>query len=134
MIFRYCINSFRFAVLLFVAVVEASGQKAPSAKPFERFDGCVLTPDQWTDGDSFRVRLPDGRSETFRLNFVDTTESRSRGKRSDEQAAYFGLTRAQAIELGRLARGKSKRYSPAEIKKRTKRLAEARKKRWAKRR
>ena len=26
------------------------------------------------------------------------------GKRSDEQAAYFGLTRAQAIELGRQAK------------------------------
>jgi endonuclease YncB( thermonuclease family) len=52
----------------------------------------VLEPDEWTDGDSFRVRLPDSRLETFRLYFVDTTESRSRGKRSDEQAAYFGLT------------------------------------------
>jgi hypothetical protein len=31
-------------------------------------------------------------------------------------------------------RGKPKHYSPAEIKKRTKRLAEARKKRWAKKR
>ena len=77
----------------------AIAQKAPPARPFERFDGCVLEPDEWTDGDSFRVRLPDGRLETFRLYFVDTTESRSRGKRSDEQAAYFGLTRAQAIEL-----------------------------------
>src|SRR4030095_1211723 len=56
------------------------------------------------DGDSFRVRLPDSRLETFRLYFVDTTESRSRGKRSDEQAAYFGLTRAQAIELGTQAK------------------------------
>jgi endonuclease YncB( thermonuclease family) len=77
-------------------------QKAPPAKPFERFDGCVLEPDEWTDGDSFRVRLPDSRLETFRLYFVDTTESRSRGKRSDEQAAYFGLAQAQAIQLGRV--------------------------------
>ena len=61
-------------------------------------------PTKWTDGDSFRVLLPDGRLETFRLYFVDTTESRSRGERSDEQAAYFGLTRAQAIELGRQAK------------------------------
>ena len=44
------------------------------------------------------------RLETFRLYFVDITESCSRGKRSDEQAAYFGLTRAQAIELGRQAK------------------------------
>ena len=82
----------------------AFAQHAPPSKPFERFDGCALEPDEWTDGDSFRVRLPDGRLETFRLYFVDTTESRSRGKRSDEQAAYFGLTRAQAIELGRQAK------------------------------
>ena len=80
------------------------GKKRHQLNPFERFDGCVLEPDQWTDGDSFRVRLPDSRLETFRLYFVDTTESRSRGKRSDEQAAYFGLTRAQAIELGRQAK------------------------------
>ena len=66
--------------------------------------GCALEPDEWIDADSFRVRLPDSRLETFRLYFVDTTESRSRGKRSDEQAAYFGLTRAQAIELGRRAK------------------------------
>ena len=51
---------------MLVSVVEASGQKAPSAKPFERLDGCVLEPDEWTEGDSFRVRLPGGRLETFR--------------------------------------------------------------------
>ena len=92
------------ALVLLVSVVGALAQKAPSAKPFERFDGCVLEPDEWTDGDSFRVRLPDGRLETFRLYFVDTTESRLRGKRSDEQAAYFGLTRAGAIKLGEEAK------------------------------
>jgi hypothetical protein len=32
-------------------------QTAPQAKPFERFEGSVLEPDEWTDGDSFRVRL-----------------------------------------------------------------------------
>ena len=90
MMVQSCVVSFRLAVLLLVATVEASAQKEPSAKPFERFDGCVITPDEWTDGNSFRVRLPHGRLETFRSYFVDTTESRSRGKRSEEQAAYFG--------------------------------------------
>jgi endonuclease YncB( thermonuclease family) len=104
MVFRYCIASFTVAMLLSVSVATASAQKAPSAKPFERFDGCVLEPDEWTDGDSFRVRLPGGQLETFRLYFVDTTESRSRGKRSDEQAAYFGLTRVDAIKLGEEAK------------------------------
>ena len=70
------------ALLPFVTLA----QHAPPAQPFQRLDGCVLTPDEWTDGDSFRVRLPDGRLATFRLYFVDTTESRSRGVRSDAQA------------------------------------------------
>jgi endonuclease YncB( thermonuclease family) len=104
MIFRCCIISFRLVLLLVVSVGGARAQKAPSAKPFDRFDGCVLAPDEWTDGDSFRVRLPDGRLETFRLYFVDTTESRTRGKRSEAQAAYFGLTRAGAVKLGQEAK------------------------------
>jgi len=55
------------ALLLLVGVVGASAQKAPSAKPFERFDGCVLSPDEWTDGDSFRVRrLPGALSYLLR--------------------------------------------------------------------
>jgi hypothetical protein len=53
----------------------AVAQKAPPSKPFERFDGCALEPDEWTDGDSFRVRLPDGRLETFRLYFYEPTLS-----------------------------------------------------------
>ena len=60
-----------FALALSVQSVSAT---APHAKPFERFDGCKLEPDEWTDGDSLRVRLPDGRLETFRLYYVDTTE------------------------------------------------------------
>ena len=79
-------------------------QTAPQAKPFERFEGCVLEPDEWTDGDSFRVRLPDGRLETFRLYFVDTTESRLHSSRSDEQAAYFGITKPEAVQLGERAK------------------------------
>ena len=57
MVFRYGIASLRLALFLLVGVVEASAQKAPSAKPFERLDGCVLTPDEWVDGDSFPCAL-----------------------------------------------------------------------------
>lgn len=74
--------------------------KAPPAQPLQRFDGCVVEPDEWTDGDSFRVRLPDGKLVTFRLYYVDTTESRMHSTRSDEQAAYFGITREAAVTLG----------------------------------
>ena len=55
MIFRYGIVLFRFALLLLFGVVGATAQRAAPAKPFERF---VLVPDEWTDGDSFRVHLP----------------------------------------------------------------------------
>jgi endonuclease YncB( thermonuclease family) len=95
---------FPLLIVLVCLSAAAIGQKAPPSKPFERFDGCVLKPDQWTNGDSFRVQLPNGHYETFRLYFVDTTESRSSGNRSDEQAAYFGLTRAQAVQLGNQAK------------------------------
>ncbi len=95
---------FPAVALIALAIGAAWATTPPAAKPFERFDGCVPEPDEWTDGDSFRVRLPDGRLETFRLYFVDTTESRSRGKRSDEQATYFGLTREGGIQLGQEAK------------------------------
>jgi len=58
-------------------------KKARPAKPFERLDGYVLQADEWNDGDSFRMRLTAGRLKTFRLYFVDTTESRSRRQPSD---------------------------------------------------
>src|SRR5262249_51885301 len=53
MIFRYSTVSFRLALLLLVGVVAASAGKAPSAKPFERFDACRLSAHEWADGDSF---------------------------------------------------------------------------------
>ena len=31
----------------------------------------MLSTNEWTDGDSFPARLPDGRLETFRLYFVE---------------------------------------------------------------
>src|SRR3712207_6282232 len=100
MISQYFIRSLALLAIP-VAALESSAQKAPSAKPFERVEGCRLEPDEWTDGDSFRVRLPDGRLETFRLYFIDTTESRPQGDRSEQQAAYFGITREQSIALGK---------------------------------
>jgi endonuclease YncB( thermonuclease family) len=92
-------------LLLLVGFVETSAQKAPPAKQFERFDGCVLTPDEWTDGDSFRVRLPDGRLKTFRLYFVDTTESRSRGEALGRPGGLLRPNETGAIKFGEEAKG-----------------------------
>lgn len=101
---RLSVGRLSWTLVFLLTFSGAEARKPPTAKPFERIEGCVLYPDKWTDGDSFQTRLPDGRLVTFRLYFVDTTESYSRSKRSDEQAAYFGITRQAAIELGKEAK------------------------------
>jgi hypothetical protein len=46
---------------------------APSAKRWQRVDGCTWKADRWNDGDSFHVIIGDaGREIVARLYFVDT--------------------------------------------------------------
>jgi endonuclease YncB( thermonuclease family) len=89
--------------------VDASGREGG----YERFDGCAWVDDRLNDGDSFKLRLPGGREETFRLYFVDTPESKfkryaggdSNHARIDDQAAYFdGISAQQAVEVGQSAK------------------------------
>jgi endonuclease YncB( thermonuclease family) len=89
------------------------GKKSEHSTAYERHDGCVLVRDRLNDGDSFRLRLPDGREETFRLYFVDTPESafkqygggESNRQRVQDQADYFeGLSPEGAVELGKKAK------------------------------
>ena len=63
------------SILSGFALCLAHAQKAPTAKPFERFDDCTLAPDEWTDGDSFRVRLPDGRLELLPVLLWDDRQT-----------------------------------------------------------
>lgn len=80
---------------------------------YETFHGCTLAPDRGNDGDSFRVKLPGGRTEIIRLYFVDTPESafKSYGggennhRRIEQQAAHMGgITSQQAVEIGKKAK------------------------------
>ncbi len=79
---------------------------------YEIHRNCTLAFDRGNDGDSFKVRFPDGRQEIMRLYFVDTPESAFRSYRNGEtnhqriaeQAAYFGASPDRAVEIG--ARGK----------------------------
>jgi len=79
---------------------------------YQRFEGCRWVGHRQNDGDSFRVRLPDGRVEQFRLYFVDAPESafrRYRGGRDNhrriaDQAAAFGVDPERAVEIGRAAK------------------------------
>jgi endonuclease YncB( thermonuclease family) len=92
------------ALALLVSLEVGAATKAPPAKEWERFDGCILIPDRWNDGDSFHVRLPDGREKIFRLYFVDAPESDARlANRTVEQASYFGITQEQVVEVGKRA-------------------------------
>src|SRR6056297_2012055 len=64
-------------------------------KPFEIFEDCTLVPQDWADGDSFMVKLPDGRQEVFRLYYVDCIETGvaddNDRRRLREQGRYFGV-------------------------------------------
>ena len=71
------------------------------AEDLQSFQGCQLVAADWNDGDSFQVRLPDGRIFGARLYYVDCCESRapmeSDARRVRKQQRYFGLPDAQDV-------------------------------------
>lgn len=79
---------------------------------YEKHTGCRLVKHRNNDGDSFQVRLPDGRQKEFRLYFVDTPESQRKHYRNGEnnlkrisyQARYFGVSPDRAVEIGYTAK------------------------------
>ncbi|WP_367875352.1 thermonuclease family protein [Luteolibacter sp. Populi] len=81
---------------------------------YQKFSGCRYEEHRQNDGDSFRVLLPDGRVEQFRLYFVDCPESQFRTysggadnhERIHEQALYFGISDKQAVEIGARAKAR----------------------------
>jgi len=101
-----------------------SWPQAPAGKPgvrspgrtgnYETFSGCRYEEHRQNDGDSFRVRLPDGRVEQFRLYFVDCPESDFRTyrggadnhERIHEQALAFRISDSQAVEIGARAKAR----------------------------
>jgi endonuclease YncB( thermonuclease family) len=84
----------------------------PATTAYEVISGCRWQDHKSNDGDSFHVRLPDGRIEQFRLYYVDAPESQFRSysggatnrKRIHEQAQAMGLTDEQAVEIGKQAK------------------------------
>ncbi len=69
------------------------------------FEGCRLVDAPWADGDSFPVRLPDGREITLRLYEVDCPEDKVNGdadaRRVRQQRQHFGLeTNQQVLDYG----------------------------------
>ena len=90
----------------------SAGQTTLSTSGFERIEGCQWVDHRQNDGDSFRLRLPDGRTEQFRLYFVDCPESAfkeyGRGEnnhdRIRQQARDMGVTPDEVVEIGRRAK------------------------------
>jgi endonuclease YncB( thermonuclease family) len=90
----------------------AGGGSRAAVKDYEAFHGCRWVEHRQNDGDSFHVRLPDGRVEQFRLYYVDAPESafrrygqgRDNHQRIREQARAFGISDERAVEIGKRAK------------------------------
>jgi competence protein ComEA len=77
------------AILWLVLALTAPGQ-------MRKLHPCVFVPNEWADGDSFQVRLPDGKKLTVRLYGVDCIETHFEGddsnaRRLRDQRRYFGI-------------------------------------------
>lgn len=96
---------------------EAQGETARAAKPavvggYEEIKGCRWVDHRQNDGDSFRLKLPDGRVEQFRLYFADAPESafrqygggRNNHERIHDQARDMGVTDPRVVEIGKEAK------------------------------
>lgn len=83
---------------------------AQAAKPWQTLEDCQMVDYPGNDGDSFRVHW-NGGELTVRLYFTDTPESDHRFRdRLRAQAAYFGITEAQAVEVGKMAKSFTREF------------------------
>ena len=90
-----------FALPLLFALLGT--QECQAAKKWRMYPDCTLVENPANDGDSFHVKYK-RRRYLFRLYFVDTPESdNSLPDRIKEQAAYFGLSEKETVQLGKEA-------------------------------
>ena len=78
------------------------------ASGLEEIGPCTYIATEWADGDSFLVKLPDGKEHVFRLYFVDcieqTVSDTNDKRRLREQSRYFGVSNyLTAVEHGKKA-------------------------------
>ncbi len=69
----------------------------------EKLENCVLTETPWSDGDSFQIKTPDGKTQTIRLYGVDCIEMHVQGddsnaRRLRDQRRYFGISDIQVAK------------------------------------
>lgn len=74
----------------------------------QTFSDCTLVEAEWADGDSFPVRLPDGRQITLRLYGADCIEwhvnDETLARRLRAQRRYFGIADTDAASSMKTAR------------------------------
>lgn len=87
----------------------------------QTFPGCTLVEAEWADGDSFPVRLPDGRQVTARLYGADCIEwhvnDETLARRLRAQRRYFGIADTDAASSMKTARdfGKQAAFRTREL-------------------
>lgn len=87
----------------FVAFLLLAFTSAAFGQELQKFQNCRLAVSDWADGDSFPVKLPDGREIVLRLYYVDCNEiaaqTETDQRRVRYQSSYFGIDDHQ-ITLG----------------------------------
>jgi endonuclease YncB( thermonuclease family) len=94
------------------SATEKSSPQQGKQGGYEVLRSCQWVENRQNDGDSFFVRLPDGREVQIRLYYVDCPESQFRSYRNgqsnheriSDQARFFGITPEQAVEIGQEAK------------------------------
>lgn len=99
----------RFAVLFFLSLLSGA-----VAGELQEFADCRLVESGWADGDSFPVKLPDGKEIVLRLYYVDCNEvaaaTETDQRRVRDQSSYFGIDDHQiTLESGRQAAAEVKK-------------------------
>jgi endonuclease YncB( thermonuclease family) len=111
--YKFYINKLSGSILLGVVLWGSGWFEVPSAlaaKPWQTLDDCRMVEYPGNDGDSFRVHW-NGGELTVRLYFTDAPESDLRFRdRIRAQAAYFGISEAQAVEVGRMAKAFTRKF------------------------
>lgn len=98
--FSKAMKSFVCALLLTVSYLLEALPATAAPKSWQTLTNCTLIANSNNDGDSFHVRAA-GKEYIFRLYFVDAPETDDRfPERVAAQAAYFGVSPAQALQIG----------------------------------
>ena len=87
---------------------------AARSQELQKFENCRLAESDWADGDSFPVRLPDGKEIVLRLYYVDCNEigaaTETDQRRVRDQSSYFGIDDHQlTLEFGRRSAEETKK-------------------------